>query len=218
MKRFCVIGLGRFGSYVARQLRENGCEVVGIDSDRAVVEELTEILDAAVIADATVKKTFANLDLENMDAVVVCLGEDVSASSLAVLHLKDLKAVRILAKVATEDHAKVLTRLGAADVIFPERDSAVRVANSLTWTNVLDYVPLASGFSITEVSPPADVVGKSLAKSKLRSSYRVQVIAIHRTLTDEMILAPPADHVISKEDAIVVLGKREDVEKMLNSH
>ena len=212
MKRFCVVGLGRVGSYVAQQLRENKCEVLGIDIDRAKVEVLTEILTTAVIADSTDKKTLANLDLDQMDAVVVCLGEDISASSLTVLHLKDLDVKRIVAKVSTEDHAKVLTRLGAGDVVFPERDSAVRVANSLTWSNVLDYVPLASGFSITEVAPPPDVVGKTLADSKLRSRYGVQVIAVHRTLKDEMILAPPADHVIREDDAIVVLGRREDVE------
>lgn len=218
MKRFCVVGLGRFGNYVAQQLRENKCEVLGIDIDRAKVEVLTEVLTTAVIADSTDKKTLADLDLDQMDAVVVCLGEDISASSLTVLHLKDLDVKRIVAKVSTEDHAKVLTRLGAGDVVFPERDSAVRVANSLTWSNVLDYVPLASGFSITEVAPPADVVGKSLANSKLRGRYHVQVIAIHNTLKDEMILAPPADHVIREDDAIVVLGRREDMEKMLNSH
>lgn len=217
MKRFCVVGLGRFGNYVARQLRENNCEVLGIDIDRTTVEGLTEVLNTAVIADSTDKKTLGNLDLDQMDAVVVCLGEDISASSLTVLHLKDLEVKRIIAKVSTEDHAKVLKRLGAGDVIFPERDSAVRVANSLTWSNVLDYVPLASGFSITEVAPPVDVVGKSLAESKLRSRYRLEVIAVHRTPTDEMILAPPADHVIRKDDAVVVLGKREDVERMLDS-
>ena len=217
MQRFCVVGLGRFGQYVARQLRDNGCEVLGIDSDRAKVEGLTDVLNTAVIADATDKKALSNLDLDRMDAVVVCLGEDVSASSLAVLHMKDLKAKRIIAKVATEDHAKVLTRLGASDVVFPERDSAIRVANGLTWSNVLDYVPLASGFSVMEAAPPADAVGKSLRDSKLGSRHGVQVIAIHRMLPDEMILAPSADHVLMEEDAIVVLGKRENVEKMLES-
>ena len=217
VQRFCVVGLGRFGQYVARQLRDNGCEVLGIDSDRSRVEILTEVLNTAVIADATDKKALADLALDQMDAVVVCLGEDVSSSSLAVLHLKDLKVKRIVAKVATEDHAKVLTRLGASEVIFPERDSAIRVANGLTWSNVLDYVPLASGFSITEAAPPPDAIGKSLRDSKLGTHYGIQVIAIHRMLPDEMILAPSADHVLREEDAIVVLGKRENVEQMLES-
>ena len=111
----------------------------------------------------------------------------------------------------------LVRELGADEVVFPERDSAIRVANGLTWSNVLDYVPLASGFSITETAPPADAVGKSLADSRIRTKYGVQVIAIHRVLPDEMLLAPPADHVIADDDAIVVLGKRENVEKLLQA-
>jgi trk system potassium uptake protein TrkA len=216
MKRFAVVGLGRFGNYVARQLRENNCEVLGIESDRAVAETLTDSLTSVVIADATDKKALAKLDLGNMDAVVVCLGEEIGMSTLCVLHLKDLKVRKIVAKVSTEDHARVLTRLGADDVIFPERDSALRVADSLTWSNVVDYVPLSSGYSITEVAPPKDAVGKSLAESKLRNKYGVQIIAIHRVMPEEqMIFAPPPDHVITEDDAILVLGKRENVEEML---
>jgi trk system potassium uptake protein TrkA len=174
-------------------------------------------VSSVVIADATTKKALEGLDLDRMDGVVVCLGEEIDTSTLAVLHLKDLEAKRIVAKVSTEDHARVLTRLGADEVIFPERDSALRLADALTWSNVLDYVPLASGYSITEVAPPSDAVGKSLAESRLRSRYGVQVIAIHRMVPEEMILAPPADHVLSDDDAIVVLGKRENVEKMLDA-
>ena len=216
MKRFAVVGLGRFGNYVARQLRENSCEVLGIESDRAVAETLTDALTSVVIADATDKKALAKLDLDHMDAVVVCLGEEIGMSTLCVLHLKDLKVRKIVAKVSTEDHARVLTRLGADDVVFPERDLALRVADSLTWSNVVDYVPLSSGYSITEVAPPKDAVGKSLAESKLRNKYGVQIIAIHRVMPEErMIFAPPPDYVITEDDAILVLGKRENVEAML---
>jgi len=217
MKRFAVIGLGRFGSYIAKQLRANGCEVLGVDSDRTRVGQMAEVIDSVVIADATDKKALAKLGLDQVDAVVVCLGEQIELSTLAVLHLKDLHVGRIVAKVSTEDHARILTRLGANDVVFPERDSAIRVANGLTWSNVLDYIPLASGYSITEVAPPKDAVGKTLADSKLRTKYGVQVIAIHRVLPDEMVFAPPPDHVITEENTIIVLGTREQIEKMLGA-
>ncbi len=216
MKRFAVVGLGRFGNYVARHLRGSGCEVLGIESDRAVAEMLTDSLTSVVIADATDKKTLAKLELDQMDAVVVSLGEEISTSTLCVLHLKDLGVKRIVAKVSTEDHARVLTRLGADEVVFPERDSALRIADSLTWSNVVDYVPLSSGYSITEVAPPKDAVGKSLAESKLRNKYGVQIIAIHRVIPEEqMIFAPPPDYVITEDDALLVLGRRENVEAML---
>lgn len=215
MKRFAVIGLGRFGGYLATQLRANGCEVLGVDSDRARAEELAETLNTVIIADATDKKALSKLDLPQMDAVVVCLGEGIEASTLAVLHLRDLGVKRIIAKVSADDHARILTRLGAEQVIFPERDIAIRLANSLTWSNILDYVPLASGYTITEVAPPNDVVGKSLADSQLRTRYGVHVIAVHRMAPEEMILAPPASHVIGPDEAIIVLGKHENIEKML---
>ena len=181
-----------------------------------MAEALTESLTSVVIADATDKKTLSKLDIEQMDAVVVCLGEEIATSTLCVLHLKDLKARRIVAKVSTEDHARVLTRLGADEVIFPEKDSALRVADSLTWSNVVDYVPLSSGYSITEVAPPKEATGKALAESRLRNRYGVQIIAIHRVMPEEqMIFAPPPDYVITEDDAILVLGKRENVEAML---
>ena len=215
MKRFAVIGLGRFGSYVAGQLRANGCEVLGVDSERSKAEALAETLNTVVIADATDKKALAKLDLTQMDAVVVCLGEGIESSTLAVLHLRELGVKRIIAKVSTEDHARILARLGAEQVVFPERDIALRLANSLTWSNILDYVPLASGYTIAKVAPPKEVVGKSLADSQLRTRYGVQVIAVHRVMSDEMVLAPPASHVITEDEAIIVLGKRENIEKLL---
>jgi trk system potassium uptake protein TrkA len=216
-KRFAVLGLGRFGGYVARQLHANGCEVIGVDSNRARVEELAETLDSVVIADATDKRALGKLGLDQVDAAVVSLGDKTELSTLAVLHLKDLRVKQIIAKVTTEDHARILTRLGADEVVFPERDSALRVANGLTWSNLVDYVPLASGYTIMEVSPPKEIVGKSLADSKLRTKYGVQVIAIHRVFPDTMILAPPPDHVFTEEDALIILGDKQNVEKLLGA-
>lgn len=217
VKSFAVIGLGRFGAYVARQLRSNGCEVLGVDKNRARVEGMSEVLTTALIADATDKKALARLELGQMDAVVVCLGDIIDASTLAVLHLKELKVRRVVAKVSSEDHAKVLSRLGAESVVFPQRDLAIRLANNLTWSNVLDYVPLSAGYSITKVAPPKDVVGKPLGESRVASKYGVQVIAVQQVVKGDMVLAPTAEQVVEEDDAIIVLGKRENIEKLLNS-
>jgi len=212
MRQFAVIGLGSFGLQVARRLAANGSEVLVVDMDRNLVDEAKDFVQRAVIADATDDRALAELGLEAVDAVLVCLGS-IQSSVLAVLHLREQKVKRIVAMAVSSDHVKILNALGADRVIYPEQDAAERLANSLSWGNVLDHVPLAPGYSMLEAAAPDEFVGKTLKESGLGARYGVQVIAVKELVPDRFNLVPRAEFVIKESDILILLGRDEDLDR-----
>jgi trk system potassium uptake protein TrkA len=212
MRQFAVIGLGSFGLQVARRLAANGAEVLVVDVDRSLVDEAKDFVQRAVIADATDDRALAELGLETMDAVLVCLGS-IQSSVLAVLHLREQKVKRIMAMAVSSDHVKILNSLGADRVIYPEQDAAERLANSLSWGNVLDHVPLAPGYSMLEAAAPDEIVGKTLKEAGLGAKYGIQVIAVKELVPDRFNLAPRAEFIIKESDILILLGRDEDLNR-----
>ncbi len=212
--KFGVIGLGNFGSTVAKALFEAGHDVVVLDRDRDRVQAMQRYATQAVIADATQKEILEELALDKMDAVIVSLGKDLSASVLVTLYLRDLKVKKIVVKIASEDHGRVLDRVGATEIVFPEKDMALRLAQSLISPNILDYLPLSPEYSLLELAPPKEFTGKSLAELRLRSRFGVNVLAVRQIIPERMVINPSADFVIKDSDVLVVLGKREDLDKI----
>ncbi|HPD60776.1 MAG TPA: TrkA family potassium uptake protein, partial [Thermodesulfobacteriota bacterium] len=141
MKRFAVIGLGNFGFYAAKALFEDGHEVIAIDKDKDRVQDIDPHSTEAVVLDATDKDALKSLGLENMDAVVVSTGTSITTSILVCLYLQEIGVKKILAKALDEDHEKILKRVGATEIIHPEREMALRVSRSLSRPNVLDFIP-----------------------------------------------------------------------------
>lgn len=211
MKRFCVIGLGNFGYHVACALHSEGNEVVAIDSDREKIQAIRDHSTYAILADAASKDFLQGQGIHEMNAVIVSTGERSHLSTLITLYLKELKAPKILVKAANEDHGRILEKVGATEVIFPEKDMAVKVSRSLTAPNILDYVPLAEDYSIVETGPPGAFIGKTLIQLDLRRKYEVLVIGIKDVLTDKFIMLPPADYMIKDSDLLVLIGKAEHV-------
>ncbi|HIE32962.1 MAG TPA: TrkA family potassium uptake protein [Thermodesulfobacteriaceae bacterium] len=209
-KRFGIIGLGRFGSYLARTLAEQGQEVICIDRSEKAVEEISPLVAQAVVADATKKETLEHLGFHKIDTAIVAIGA-LAQSVLVTLFLKELKTPYIIAKALNEEGAKILSLIGADRVIIPEKDSAVRLARSLVMPNLLDFLPLLPDFYIAEVYPPADFVGKTLKELDLRKRYRVYVIGIKRAFSDKIQLLPPADYVIEKDDLLYLVGQKKDL-------
>jgi len=212
--KFAVIGLGSFGSHVARTLYEKGQEVLAVDIDKEKVEELRTLVSHAVLMDAAVKDNLQALGLENMDVVIVSLGPMMEASILTVLYLSEIDIRRIVAKAVTEDHAKILEAVGAHEVIFPEKDMAVKTALRLSNPNVLEYLPLLSGFGIQEIAPPDKFIGKSLRELDLRNRYGIQVIAIKGLVPEVTTLIPTADFVIKDSDILIVIGEDDQLGKI----
>jgi trk system potassium uptake protein TrkA len=214
MRSFAVIGVSSFGYYVCRYLVERGCYVLAIDNDEAKINRIKEIVPKAVIADATDKEALEKLGLSDFDAVIVSLGDRIDASILVTLYLRQLGVKEIIAKAITEDHGKILDLIGATTVLFPEKDSAYRLARSLDSAAVLDYIPLTPGISIVEMAAPMSFLGKTLAELDLRRRFNVQVVMIKQLIPDKVTVIPSGDHVIKDSDVLVLLGKDEDLKRL----
>jgi trk system potassium uptake protein TrkA len=215
MKKFCVIGLGNFGFHVASFLYQEGHEVMAIDLDREKVQRIKDHSTIALQGDAGNKEFLASQGISEMDAVIVSTGERSHLSTLITLFLKELNVKNILVKALNEDHGRILKKVGAMEVIHPEKDMAIKTARGLTYPNILDFLPLAEDYSITEAAPPASFIGKSLVALNLRQKYQVIVIAIRDVIADRFIPAPSPDYVIKDSDVFVFMGKTSDIELAL---
>ena len=214
MKRVVVIGLGIFGFHIAKQLYENGIEVIAIDKSKELVQKIKDFSSKAVVADAREKEVLEAIGIREDDTVIVSFGEDLSASTLLTLHLKELNVKRIIVKAPNEDHKRILQKVGATEVIIPEREMAGKVAKGLISPNVIDYIPVSEDYNISEIAPPASFLGKSIAELNLRNRYHIEVIAIRDVLSDRITLIPPASSVIKDSDILVVIGKDPDIQKI----
>ena len=203
-KQFAVIGLGRFGASVAMTLLKLGYEVLAIDSNPEQVQKFSDSITHVVQADTTDENALKELGIRNFDTVVVAIGADIQANTMTTLLLKDLGVNRIVAKASNTLHGKMLQKIGADQVVYPERDMGQRVAHNLAAPNVLDYIELSPEVSIVEVSAPQMLIGKSLAEAKLRSVYGINVVAIKRG--EEMIVPPLPDEKILAQDILIVVG------------
>jgi len=212
--KFAVIGLGSFGSYVAKSLYEKGHEVIVIDSNKDKIEAVKAFVSRAVHMDAADKENLQSQGIQDMDVVVVSLGPEMESSILTVLYLNEIGAKRIVAKALTEDHAKILESVGATEVVYPEKDMAIRTALKLSSPNVLEYLPLVSGIGIQEISPPQKFVGKTLKQLDLRNKYGIQVIAIKQLVPERTDLIPKADFVIKDSDILIIMGEDKALEKI----
>ena len=214
MKQFAVIGLGNFGYYLATRLFEKGHDVMAIDKHANLVQEIKDKVTRAVICDATDPKALSELNLKAMDSVIVCIGSVLSNSILTTLNLKDLGVKRVVAKAISEPHGRILQKIGAMDVYFPEKDSALSLANHLHNPNVIDYLPFLEGFSIIQLAPPRSFIGKSLKELDLINRFGVQVIAIREMVPQHVNMIPTGNFVVKDSDLIFLLGSDKSLEKL----
>ncbi len=209
-----IIGLGNFGGSLVRRLYELGHEITALDLDEAAVNKVKDMCRQAVVGDATDRSVLEELGVGLMEAAVVSMGEHLGASILATLHLKELGVKRIVSKAVSPEHEKILKRLGASQVVFPEREAAHRLAVSLTAPNLLEYLPLGKEFSVAELAPPAAMVGKSLAELDLRRRFGVSVIAVRELVPERTRLVIEPDYVVKDSDILVVVGRQKDLERL----
>lgn len=208
MAEFAVIGLGKFGLAVAGSLRSLGHSVLGIDKDEHVVNAASATITKAVQCDATEEQNLRSLGLRNFDVVVVAMG-DLQASILITLLLKELGVKEVIAKATSEHHGKVLYKIGADRVVFPEREMGVRVAHNISSSNILDMIELSPDYSIIEITPTKGLIGRTLQDLDLRNRYHINVIAIRRGT--DINLTPKRDDRIEEGDTVVMVGKNENL-------
>lgn len=222
MKRhFVVIGLGRFGYSVAKTLAKYEAEVIAIDREEERVKKVADFVSYAVQLDAIDEKALRAVGVQNVDTAIVSIGENLEASILVVMLLKEMGIRNIIAKAVTTLHGKVLENLGVQRIIYPERDMAIRVAHSLIRPRILEQLELSQDYSIVELPTPNDLVGKTLQESQLRSKYGVNLIAIKRkvntekgTIQDTWNVNPLPKDVIEAGDILVLIGSNADLDKL----
>ena len=212
MKSFVVVGLGRFGSQAARRLYRQGCEVLAVDNDNDLVQQISDEVTQAVVADAQDKEVLRALDVKSFDCAIVAIGDSLADSVLATMNLKELGVPYIVCKAHDETHRQVLKKLGADRVVIPEQENADRLAKSLSSPNVLDYIELSEDYGIIEVPAPSVWQDKSLIELNVRAKLGVNILAIKRE--GDITVSPAAEFRIAKEDVLVVLGDSAALEKV----
>ncbi len=224
MRQFAVIGLGRFGYSVATTLSEKGHQVLGIDIDEDKVQDLSEIVTQAICTDATDEKALKAIGIENVDVAIIGMGDNMQASTLCTLILKEIGIKEIVAKAVTEDHKKVLQKVGATKIVSPEKDMGIRVANSLASPSVVEHIELTEDSSIAELIPPQEYLNKSLREIDIRKRYGLNIIAIKKKLKivtkegevkeeQKLNVSPEPDDIIRENELLIVVGSNEHIEK-----
>lgn len=210
-KEFAVIGLGRFGGSICRELIVQGMEVLAIDHDEDRVNEFASIASHAVIGDTTDESVLKSLGIRNFDHVIVAIGDDIQASILTTLILKELGVSNITVKAQNDYHEKVLLKIGADHVVHPERDMGRRIAHKIASNNVLDYLELSDEHSIVEIVASNKLDGKSLIDLDIRAKYGINIVAFKRG--SEIIVSPHATETIQTNDILIVIGADQDISR-----
>ena len=205
MKSFAVIGLGRFGTKIATSLCENGAEVLAIDTDENLVNSIADNVTRAVSADAKNKNELKRLGVAECDAVIIGLGSDLASSVLVTMNVKSLGVPKIICKAHDDTHREILEKLGADEVIIPERESAEKTARSLISPDFLEFIELSDQYGVIELAPPKPWIGKTLRELNVRNKYGVNIIAIKKN--DKITVNFPADYEIGEESKLVILGE-----------
>jgi trk system potassium uptake protein TrkA len=211
-RQFIVIGLGRFGTSVAETLYSLGNDVLAVDFDEDVVQNISDKVTHAVQVDANDENSLRALGIRNFDCAVISIGTNIQSSILATLLVKELGVKYVITKATNALHAKVLYKIGANRVVFPERDMGVRVAHNLVSSNILDYIELSPDYSIAEVVSPEEWHNKTLRELNIRAQYGINVMAIKRN--NDIDVSPSADNTIEPGDIIVAIGSIEELNKL----
>lgn len=211
-KQFAVIGIGRFGESLTRELTRMGHDVLAIDSDPDLVNEAADFATHAVQADAMDTQVLKTLGIRNFDAVIVAIGENVQSNILTTILLKELGVEKVISKAKNALHGLVLEKIGADIVIYPERDMAIKLARGLISQNFLEQIQLSSEFSIIELFTPQSFINKNLNELGLRKKLRVTVLAIRRG--EDILVAPGPDERLLAGDILVALGENKNLENL----
>jgi trk system potassium uptake protein TrkA len=220
MERYAVIGLGRFGRRLAQLLTESGTEVIGVDRSREVIEAVGDKITRAVCLNCTDEAALRSQGIDEVDVAVVGIGTDFEDAVLTTVLLKQLGVPRVISRATSVMRANILARVGADEVVNPERESAARWRTRLVAPKVMDQIDLAEDCSLAQIAPPSHFVGKTLGQLDVRNTYQVQVVAIRRTAEDVdaegqtrtrqyVISVPMADTEIRKDDVLIVIGSND---------
>ena len=218
MKRIGIIGAGRFGSNLAESLAEHGAEVLLIDSDREIIQEFSEYVSKAVEGDVTNIRTLEDAGFKDCDVVVVAIGTNLEGSIMATVNCKELGVPTVVSKANSDLHGKILKRVGADVVVYPNRDRAQRLAKTLLSKGTIDLLEISDGFSIAEIDVPESLHNKSLAEAEVRKNFGVTVLCVRRLAEDpaqpRAVIIPTADEIIQPDDKLLIFGTDKKIDSL----
>ncbi len=212
MKTFFVIGLGRFGSAAAEKLYEMGHEVIVMDENEELVRQAADMATHAAIGDARELSVLRAAGAQDCDCAIVAIGSDLAASVVVTMNLRDLGVPKIICKAQNERYKRALERIGADQVLIPEKEMALKLEQSLGSSSFVDYIEGSEEDGIAEMAPPKKWIGKTLAELNVRGRYRVNVLAFKNERTGEVNMAPGAKDALSADDTLMLMGRNEDLE------
>jgi len=215
VKRYVVIGLGNFGSSAAQELQSLGHDVVAVDLRESVVDALADSVARAVVGDGTNVEVLERAGARDADAAVVSTGDDITASVLAVLALKDCGVKDLYVKIISQTHGRVMAKLEVCETIFPEQESAVRLAKRIATQKILNFVELGPGFFAQEMAVPTGWIGRSLRQLQLPSRHGISVIAVHDFLLDEFRALPNPDAPLKDSDSLLIAGPEKNLARVM---
>lgn len=218
MRQIAIIGLGNFGYYLGRELYSKGYDVIGLDIQQDIVQKVKNQLSEAVIADGTDKDTLLALGIDHVDMAVVTIGTNMLASILTTFHLKQMGVDRIYAKALSEEHGQILSRMGADEILFPEKDLAISLARHIENPNMLEYLPSIGDHGIFELVPPRGFIGKTLRELDLINQYSLQIIAIRNQQNNALAFIPKADFKISENHVLILLGTNQSMDQLSSAY
>ena len=215
MKSFLVIGMGRFGTAVAQELTALGQEVLALDENAEDVQRVAENVTEVMQGDAQDEAVLRAIGVRNFDCCVVAVGSDLEASILITVMLKELGAQYIVAKASSAVHAKVLDRVGADRVVFPESDMGRKLAQRITHTNVVDFIGVSDEYSILEIHAPKSWIGKSLMQLAVRQKHRINVLAVRHGESGALDVSPKPDAPLAADDLLLIMGENKFVDRVV---
>jgi len=215
-KQFMVIGLGRFGSSLTRTLIHNGHEVLAVDKNEQLVQEMAPIATHALQADCSDEQVLRELGASNFTHATVAIGDDLQSSILTTLLLKELQVPKVTAKARNEMHGKLLSKIGADHVIYPERDMGIRLGNQLSSDNLIDYIELSPDYNLAEIAAPPAMNGLSLKELNIRARYGCTIMAIKTN--DRINISPKAEDAIYTGDVLLIIGSNDDIRALENDY
>lgn len=210
-KQFAVIGLGRFGGSVCRELYTMGHEVLAIDTNEDKINDFTNYSTHAVVANATDENALNSLGIRNFDHVIVAIGDNIQASILCTLLLKEMNVKQVWVKAQNQYHHKVVEKIGADRIIHPEHDMGIRIAHYLVSEKIIDYIELSPEYSIVELMASKKVSHKSIAHLDIRAKYGCTILGIKRG--EDVIISPTPDQIIKENDILIVIGHNTDLKR-----
>jgi trk system potassium uptake protein TrkA len=224
-KQFAVIGLGIFGYNVAVELVKKNMQVLAVDNDNEVVNEISQFVTHALVADATNEKAMEDAGVSDCDSVIISIGENIETSILAMLIVKDLGIRNIVVKSLSQWHSKVATKLGASTVVYPELEMAKRFVDSVVTPNILEQIKISKDYNLVEILAPKKIWGKTIRNSDIRNNYGINIIAIRKQVPiidnsgqidvkEEINMVPGPDDEINRNDVLVVIGSEKPLAKL----